>query len=114
MRSIETYGSQKSAIFSKQCPEYVGSSVVSMMRRLAVFSQVTLDGSFAGMNGDIRWAHKGNQDGLIDEYQIVVNPAVLGKGRTVFEGIKEKLTPKMKKTRTFGNGNLLLCDEPAG
>ena len=54
------------------------------------------------------------QEGLIDEYQIVVNSVVLGKGRTMFDGIKEKLTLKLTKTRTFGNGNVLLCYEPVG
>lgn len=47
--------------------------------------------------------------GLIDEYQIVVNSIVLGKGRTLFEGIKEKLNVKLTKTRVFGNGNVFLC-----
>jgi dihydrofolate reductase len=32
------------------------------------------------------------QEGLIDEYQVVVNPIVLCQGRTMFEGVKEKLT----------------------
>ncbi len=50
---------------------------------------------------------------MIDEYQIVVNPVVLGAGRTMFGGVKDKLSMKRTKSRTFGNGNVLLCYEPA-
>jgi len=51
-------------------------------------------------------------EGLIDEYQFVVNPVILGKGKTMFEGLKEKLNMKLTNTRTFGNGNILLCYQP--
>ncbi len=51
------------------------------------------------------------QEGLIDEFQIVMNPIVLGKGRTMFEGVNDNLNLKQTKTRTFGNGNVLLCYE---
>jgi dihydrofolate reductase len=53
------------------------------------------------------------QERLIDEYQIIVDPVVLGEGRTMFEGIKEKLPLKLKQSRTFGNGNALLFYEYA-
>lgn len=50
--------------------------------------------------------------GLIDEYQIVIIPTVLGGGRTMFEGVKEKLALKRTKTRSFSNGNVFVCYEP--
>ena len=52
------------------------------------------------------------QEGLIDEYQVVVNPVTLGGGRTMFEGVKKKLALKLTKSRVFGNGNVLLCYLP--
>ena len=50
--------------------------------------------------------------GLIDEFQIVVVPVALGKGRTLFEGANEKIPLKLTRTRTFDNGNVLLCYVP--
>lgn len=53
------------------------------------------------------------QAGLIDEYQILLNPMVIGKGKTMFEGVKDNFSLKLIKTREFGNGNILLQYEPA-
>lgn len=53
------------------------------------------------------------QEGLVDEYQIVVNPIALGKGKTLFEGLKEKQALKLTGSRTFENGNVLLKYVPA-
>ena len=50
--------------------------------------------------------------GLIDQYQIVLNPLVVGSGRTLFEGVTRKLPLKLAKSRAFGNGNVVLFYEP--
>jgi dihydrofolate reductase len=50
---------------------------------------------------------------LIDEYQIVVCPIVLGRGRTLFETVRRKISLAVKKTRTFKNGNVVVWYEPA-
>ena len=50
--------------------------------------------------------------GLIDEYQVVVNPIILGAGRTMFETVKEQLNLKLAKTRHFKSGKVYVCYEP--
>lgn len=51
--------------------------------------------------------------GLIDQFQVVVQPVALGSGKSLFGGIKSRLGLKLTSTRTFKNGNVLLCYEPA-
>jgi dihydrofolate reductase len=51
--------------------------------------------------------------GLIDEYQLIVNPIVIGEGRTLFEGVREKLSLRRTGARTFSNGNVLVSYVPS-
>jgi hypothetical protein len=54
------------------------------MRRLVAFSQVTLDGYFAGPNGDISWAHKDRNDA---EWKAFVADNAKGGSLFVKEGM---------------------------
>jgi dihydrofolate reductase len=38
------------------------------MRKLIVFNHVTLDGYFTSANGDMSWAHTGNDDAEFNEF----------------------------------------------
>jgi dihydrofolate reductase len=52
------------------------------------------------------------RENLIDEYQLITFPIVLGKGKTMFEGLERPLSLKQTKTRVFKNGNVLVCYQP--
>jgi len=50
--------------------------------------------------------------GLVDEYRLLVNPIILGDGKPMFENVKDKHKLQLITTRTFKNGNVLLCYQP--
>jgi dihydrofolate reductase len=48
------------------------------------------------------------QAGLIDEYQVVVNPIILGRGLSMFQTVSDKRKLTLAASRQFDNGNVLL------
>lgn len=53
------------------------------------------------------------QAGLVDEFQIVVNPVALGEGTPLFKGLPKKADVTLIETRRFKSGTILLTYRPA-
>lgn len=51
------------------------------------------------------------QQDLIDGYQLVVVPIILGGGRTLFEGLVQRRPLRLTQHRAFSNGNIVLSYE---
>ncbi|MBD1385771.1 dihydrofolate reductase family protein [Mucilaginibacter rigui] len=50
---------------------------------------------------------------LIDEYHIFVNPVAIGKGKTIYNALDDKLALKLVKATQFNCGITVLCYNPA-
>ena len=50
--------------------------------------------------------------GLIDEYQLLVHPVVLGSGKPLFQDIKHKVNLKLIQTKTHPSGVVILSYQP--
>jgi dihydrofolate reductase len=50
---------------------------------------------------------------MVDELRVLVNPIVLGGGRSLFRTTRDRLRLELLQTRTFSSGNVLLTYRPA-
>jgi dihydrofolate reductase len=51
--------------------------------------------------------------GLIDEYQLLVHPIVLGSGKRLFRDGSNTTALRLVETKTFSSGVVLLSYQPA-
>ena len=52
------------------------------------------------------------QAGLVDEFQIIVNPVALGEGTPLFKGLPGRAELTLTQTRRFKSGAMMLTYEP--
>lgn len=50
--------------------------------------------------------------GLIDEYQLLVHPILLGSGKQLFKSLEQPIDLKLQQTKIFSNGVTVLYYEP--
>jgi dihydrofolate reductase len=46
--------------------------------------------------------------GLVDDYRVILNPVLLGRGKPMFAGIEKRVSLKLLGTKLFGSGVVLL------
>jgi dihydrofolate reductase len=110
----ERMNSIPKVVFSKSLPEAAwenstlirddaGQGIAKLKdepgKMLAVFGSSTLTASLL-------------EQGLIDEIRVMVNPILLGGGRSLFSGLRDRLPLRLARTTVFGSGNVLLTFEP--
>jgi len=52
------------------------------------------------------------EKGLIDEYQLVLNPVILGSGRPLFSPLPKSVELQLLESKPFKNGTVLLRYQP--
>lgn len=54
------------------------------------------------------------QQGLVDELRVMVNPILLGAGKSLFRTLQDRVPLELRQTTTFSSGNVLLTYRPSG
>jgi dihydrofolate reductase len=54
------------------------------------------------------------EHGLVDVYQLMIDPVALGSGTPIFKNLARKLDLKLSSSRTFKSGVIVLNYEPLG
>jgi dihydrofolate reductase len=54
------------------------------------------------------------EQGLVDELRVMVNPILLGAGKSLFRTLPDRVPLELRQTTTFSSGNVLLTYRPAG
>jgi dihydrofolate reductase len=98
-KSLENVTWKNSKLFSEINLEEIKKLKEQPGQDMAIFGSGTIVQQFTNL-------------GLIDEYRLMINPIILGEGKSMFDNLKVPLKLNLLKTKTFGNGNILLYYQP--
>ncbi|GHO57329.1 dihydrofolate reductase family protein [Ktedonobacter robiniae] len=101
-------------VFSKTLKhvEWINSRLVETLRPEEIRDMKQEPGRDMVIYGSLSIVRTLMQFGLIDEYQLLVHPVVLGSGKPLWPDVKEKMTLKCIQTQLFPSGVVLLSYQP--
>jgi dihydrofolate reductase len=102
-------------VFSRTMKKAAWENTTILSGDIAVESKKLKAGDGPGLTilGSGQIVARLTEAGLIDSYQLVVVPVIIGKGRSLFEGVTKHRAMKLTAQRAFKNGNVVLDYRPA-
>lgn len=94
-RSLKDVTWKNSRVFQDINPEEIKRWKEMDGKDLVIFGSGTIVQQFTNL-------------GIVDEYRLMVNPVILGKGKPMFKNVKDRQKLKLIKTRPFKSGNIFL------
>jgi dihydrofolate reductase len=98
-RSLKSADWNNSRLVREVIPEEIMQLKQQPGKDMVIYGSGSLVSAFANL-------------GLIDEYRFIVNPVVLGSGKPLFKGFKDRFNLKLLEARTLGSENVLLSYQP--
>jgi len=95
-------------------PEWANTTVVSENVMDEVKKLKEESGKDIAILGSNNFCVSLMEEGLVDEFRIMVNPIALGKGSALFTGLSKPTNLTLASTRAFKSGNILNTYHPAG
>ncbi len=89
--------------------QIMNGNIIDTIRRLK-----STEGDNLSILGSGSMVRQFSESALIDSYQIMIDPVVLGKGTSLFNGMKNKLDLELVDTRVFKSGVILLIYQKRG
>jgi len=110
----DRYNALPKVVFSRTLGKVEGQKTRLIMDH--VFEEVVKLRQLPGKNmalGGISTCREFMRRGLIDEYLLLVQPVIWGKGPRLFEGLEDRIRLNLIETRTFGSGVVVLRYRPS-
>ena len=99
-KTLDKAGWQNTTLLKEVNADEIAKMKQQPGKNMVIFGGANLASTFLHMN-------------LIDEYQIIVNPVILGRGTPLFRDSGDKLTLELLRTKKFSSGNVILYYQPA-